>query len=133
MGYLIVGALVVGLALVVVLAANQMNQRVEADVDRSYRRLGNWARWLGVTQRPDHTPYERAETLVTAVPEGKEPIRSLTRQYVLKQFSRQRAYEDGFDPLAQWKQLRPLLLRKSLLTRLKRFQQKSRQRRFFRF
>lgn len=124
---------VVGLALVAVLLGNQMNQRVEMDVDRSYKRLGSWARWLGVVHRPDHTPYERAESLVTAVPEGKEPIRSLTRQYVLKQFSRQGAYEAGFDPLMQWKQLRPLLLRKSVMTRLQQFQQKNRRRRFLRF
>ncbi len=106
-------------------AANTMNRRVEMDVDRSYRRLGSWARWLGVPQRPDYTPYERADLLTTAVPEGKDAIRTLTRQFVLKQFSRMRTYEEGFDPLPYWKELRPLLLKKSIAARLHRWQQKS--------
>ncbi|MCL4262403.1 MAG: transglutaminase-like domain-containing protein [Anaerolineae bacterium] len=109
--------------------ANTMNRRVEMDVDRSYRRLGSWARWLGVPQRPEHTPYERADLLATAVPEGKDAIRVLTRQFVLKQFSRQRMYEAGFDPLPYWKGLRPLLLKKSIATRLHRWQQKSKRKR----
>jgi len=86
-------------------------------------RLSSWARWLGVSQRPDYTPYERAESLVTAVPEGKDAIRNLTRQYVLKQFSRQHAYEDGFDSISHWRQLRPLLLKRSIVTRLQKLQQ----------
>ena len=74
---------VVGAVLVVLIAggtlvaANEMNQRVEADVERSYGRLGSWARWLGVLFRPTQTPYERADLMATAVPEGKLPIRSL--------------------------------------------------------
>lgn len=105
--------------------ANMMNRRVEADVDRSYRRLSGWARWLGVEHRPEHTPYERADSLALAVPEGKEAIGTLTRQYVLKQFSRQRTHDEGFDPLSQWKQLRPLFLRTTLATRLKALQQRA--------
>jgi transglutaminase-like putative cysteine protease len=117
--------LVVATAVALSFLANNMNRRVEMDVDRSYRRLSSWARWVGVEHQPTQTPYERADSLATAVPEGKESIRTLTRQYVLKQFSRQRAYEDGFEPLVHWKALRPLLLRKSITTRLQRLQQKS--------
>jgi transglutaminase-like putative cysteine protease len=127
LGAVVVVAAAVGVSFL----ANKMNRRVEEDVDLSYKRLGSWARWLGVEHRPEHTPYERADVLVTAVPEGKESIRSLTRQYVLKQFSRQRTYEDGFDPLLHWQALRPLLLRKSILTRLQRLQQKTKRRRPF--
>jgi transglutaminase-like putative cysteine protease len=112
--------------------ANNMNRRVEMDVDRSYKRLSSWARWVGVQHRPEHTPYERADSLATAVPEGKEDIRMLTRQYVLKQFSRQRMYEDGFDPLPHWQSLRPLFVKKSLSLRAHKWQQKSKRGRKFR-
>lgn len=116
--------LIVSVAIALSLFANKFNQRVEMDVDRSYTRLGSWARWLGISYRPDQTPFERAESLVTAVPEGKEPIRNLTQQYVLRHFSREKRYEEGFDPIPLWKQLRPLLLKKSISNRMARFQQK---------
>ncbi|HUM68217.1 MAG TPA: hypothetical protein PLK31_05155, partial [Chloroflexota bacterium] len=77
----------------------------------------------------EYTPYERADLLATAVPEGKDAIRTLTRQFVLKQFSRQRSSEAGFDPLPYWQELRPLLLKKSIATRLHRWQQKSKRKR----
>jgi transglutaminase-like putative cysteine protease len=121
---------IVGAVLVVLIAGgtlvvtNEMNQRVEADVERSYGRLGSWARWLGVLFRPTQTPYERADLMATAVPEGKAPIRSLTRQFVLKQFSPARAIEDGFDSQKEWQQLRPLLLRRIAINRLKGWQAK---------
>jgi transglutaminase-like putative cysteine protease len=94
--------------------ANEMNKRVEADVDKSYGRLGSWARWLGLTPRPVYTPYEQAEMMITAVPEGKEPIRSLTHQFVLKRFSATKSFEDGFSPRLLWKKLRPILIRQTL-------------------
>lgn len=103
------------------LFANSLNKRVEADVEKSYGRLNRWARWLGIYYQPVDTPYERAETLATAVPEGKEPIRTLTHQYVLKQYSSQKAYDEGFDPLPLWQQLRPALLRHTISTRLKKW------------
>lgn len=115
---------VVALAIGVSFFANEMNRRVEMNVDSSYGRLSSWGRWLGIAPRPDQTPYERAESLVTAVPEGKESIRTLTQQYVLRRFSRQQAYEDGFDPLPHWKQLRPLFIKKSIAAHIERFQQK---------
>ncbi len=121
---------IVGAVLVVLIAggtlvvANEMNQRVEADVERSYGRLGSWARWLGVLFRPTQTPYERADLMATAVPEGKTPIRSLTRQFVLKQFSPARSIEEGFDSQKEWQQLRPLLLRRIVVNRLKGWQAK---------
>ncbi len=121
----IVGAVLVVLAAGgTLVAANEMNQRVEADVERSYGRLGSWARWLGVLFRPTQTPYERADLMATAVPEGKTPIRSLTRQFVLKQFSPARSIEEGFDSQKEWQQLRPLLLRRIVVNRLKGWQAK---------
>jgi len=90
------------------------NQRVETNVERSYGRLGSWAPWLGVWVQPAHTPYERANKLVAAVPEGKEPIRNLTHQFVRQQFSRDRSAEDNFDPRGEWKTLRLPMIRHTI-------------------
>ena len=121
----VAAVVVVGVALGLSLTANEFNKRVESDVERSYGRLGSWARWLGVALLPKHTPYERADLMVAAAPEGKEPIRNLTRQFVLKQFSPTKAYEDGFDPLPQWRQLRPVLLRHGIARRVQQWQRRN--------
>lgn len=93
--------------------ANKANRRIEADVDKSYGRLASWANWLNIHVRSVDTPYERADRLAHAVPEGRSSIRSLTHQYVLRRFSPEHRGEDGFDPTMEWKQLRPLLLRET--------------------
>jgi hypothetical protein len=93
---------------------------VEGDVDRSYIRLGEWAGWLGIPWRSTQTPYEQADSLVALVPEGQKPVRSLTRQYVLQRFSPAKATESEFDPHKEWRELRPLLLRKRLTQFLSR-------------
>ncbi len=104
------------------LAANRLNRRVEADVERSYGRLGSWARWLGLFFRPAQTPYERANLMAEAVPEGKASIRNLTRQFVLQQFSPTRETDPGFEPQKEWRQLRPLLIRQAVSNRFKQWQ-----------
>lgn len=114
-------ALIVGLAIVAAVGANHFNRRVESNVDRSYVRLDSWARWLDVPVAPVHTPYERAELLAEAAPEGRQPIRNLVEQFVLRRFSRRRAADEQFDPLAEWHILRPILLRRSFATLLKRW------------
>lgn len=99
---------------VLAFTANSYNHRVEADVERSYDRLGSWARWLGIPFRPADTPYERADVLARAVPDGREPIRNLTHEYVLRRFSRTPGGRAEFDPRAEWKRLRPMLWRRTL-------------------
>jgi len=122
----------VGASVILLLAAgamfvaNGLNRRVEKDVDRSYQRLGSWARWLGVFYQPTHTPYERADLMTSAVPEGRVPIRNLTREYVRKQFSADHKTGEGFNPLQEWRQLRPLLIRQSLVSRLRKWQKRFR-------
>lgn len=101
-------------AAVALFFAARYNQSIESDVDRSFGRLGEWARRMGIFWRPNQTPYEQAELLVAAVPEGQQPIRNLTRQYVRKRFSPAQSVEDGFDPTAEWRSLRPTLLKQSL-------------------
>ncbi len=119
----ITAALILAAAITLSLLASHANRRVEADVEKGYGRLNRWSRWLGIHYRPVDTPYERAETLAAAVPEGKEPIHTLTRQYVLKQYSPQKSCEDSFDPLPLWRQLRPLLLRRTLTVRFNKWRQ----------
>ena len=111
--------LLVAVALSVV--ANQMNRRVEGDVLKSFSRLRSWAGWLGLPTRETYTPYEQAELMVTAVPEGKQPIRTLTKQFVLKQFSAGKSFDIGFNPRTEWQKLRPILIRQTLANKLKNF------------
>ena len=99
--------LVVAIAVVLSFAATEMNRRVEGDVDKSYGRLGRWARWLGIYYRPVDTPYERADSLVTAVPEGKDSIRSLTNQYVRKQYSPHQEEDVNFNPTHEMATITP--------------------------
>ena len=104
--------------------ANGFNKRVEGDVDRSYQRLGSWARWLGIFYKPTDTPYERADMMSTAVPDGRAPIRSLTHEYVRKQFSAKYQSDAEFNSLSEWQQLRPLLIRQAIVKRIKRWQKR---------
>ena len=60
------------------------------------------------------TPYERADRLSHAIPNGRTPIRSLTHQYVLRRFSPEHRGDDTFDPKSEWNVLRPLLLRETI-------------------
>jgi transglutaminase-like putative cysteine protease len=118
------GILILTLALVSILIAGQLNRRVEADIERSYGRLAGWASWLGILLRPADTPYERADRITVAVPDGKVQIRNLIQQFVLKEFSRQQAPDDGFDSLQEWRQLRPIFLRHAVIYRLQRWQKR---------
>lgn len=115
-----IGVALLLIAALALWAANRYNRGIEGDVGRSYLRLGEWARWLGISWRTTQTPYEQADALVTVVPQGQQPIRNLTRQYVLQLFSPARATEDGFDAHTEWRQLRPVLLRQSVVNFLNR-------------
>jgi transglutaminase-like putative cysteine protease len=117
---IVVAVVLVLLALTVTILAARMNSRVEASVEKSYGRLANWGRWLGVIVRPAHTPYERANMLAAAVPEGKEPLRSMTHQYVRQRFSPDRAVETEYSPQSDWSTLRPLMLKQVLSHQLDR-------------
>jgi transglutaminase-like putative cysteine protease len=114
-------ALILLLAVAVLFFANDMNKRVEGDIDRSYRRLGSWAGLLGILYGPSETPYERAERITSVVPEGRSPIRKLTHEYVRKRFSRSYTADEAFNPQDEWRELRPLLLKKSIGATLRRW------------
>lgn len=116
----VAGVAVLSVAGVLLLVANSMNKRVEASVERSYGRLGWWASQIGVLFRPIYTPYERADILISAVPEGRSPIRNLTQFYVVREFSPGRDTDDQQDTSTEWRTLRPILLRQSLRRRFRR-------------
>ena len=107
-------------AAVTLLLFGRANRRVEGNVRKSYLRLANWAPWLGVLIQPAHTPYERADLLSGAVPDGKEPLRNLTHQFVRQQFSRSRSTDEGFDSREEWQALRPAMIRRTLAYQLER-------------
>ena len=118
--------LVLALATAVFFIAQKANERIESGIVSSYSRLNNWARWLGVIFRPTETPYERADKMTSVVPEGHAPIRNLTRQYVHRQFSPRHESDKDFNPLNEWRRLRPLLIRQSIRIRLRTFRKRLR-------
>ena len=109
------------LAGLVLFLASRYNQRIERNVEKSYGRLESWARWLGIGFRPVHTPYERADMLASAVPQGRTSIRLLTQHYVLRMFSANREGTSAYDPRQDRRTLRPMLLRQSIRHRLRAF------------
>jgi hypothetical protein len=115
----LVAVLILLVAAVLLFVAYETNRRVEGDIDRSYSRLGFWASLLGILFGPSDTPYERAEMMTIVVPEGRSPIRSLTHEYVRKQFSGSYAQDNGFDPRDEWRALRPLLIKESIAQRIR--------------
>lgn len=111
----LVAVVILGAAGAALYFANRYNRQVEGDIDRSFSRLGTWSGRLGLRWQPNQTPYESAELLVAAVPAGQEPVRNLTQQYVQKRFSAQQHEAEDFDPRKEWRVLRPLLMRESII------------------
>ncbi|MBP7999371.1 MAG: transglutaminase domain-containing protein [Chloroflexi bacterium] len=105
---------VVALAYFTLVFGERYNKQIEGDIDKSYSRLANWASRLGINFRPVHTPFERAELLAAAVPEGRQPIINLTNEFVVRRFARENQKNSFFSPLQEWKMLRPLLLRQTI-------------------
>ena len=125
--------LIVILSGVALYLANRINNRIEGDVVESYGRLDKWGTWLGLHTNPAQTPFERADSLSTAVPDGVQPIRNLTSHYVVKTYSPRPQEADEFTPNDDWRTLRPLMLRKIIahkyeagLQRLRRFRRRFR-------
>lgn len=92
-----------------------------------FERLQHWAARLGLGPRPNETPYEQARTWSSALPEGQQPITSITEQYVQYRFRRRLVADvshsttDTNHVLTQeWQTLEPILWRHWLrkLTRL---------------
>jgi transglutaminase-like putative cysteine protease len=90
-------------------------------VERAYARMWRLAARIGVPNPPDQTPYERAEALLTLVPEGEAPIKSITELYVVERFGRGNGNGDGSGAGDGWSLLRPILWRAWLDRRFGRF------------
>ncbi|MDX1662692.1 MAG: transglutaminase-like domain-containing protein [Candidatus Promineifilaceae bacterium] len=120
----VVGSALLTLAGGVVVVANHFNRAIETNVEKSYGRLGSWARWLGVLFNPGDTPYERADRLTEVVPEGRKSINNLTQHYVVRRFSPPNREPEKYDVQKEWQILRPLLLRKSLALRWERLKER---------
>jgi hypothetical protein len=116
-----IALIIVGLATLTVIVGNRLNRQVESSVVRSYGRLWRWSGWLGVNIQPAHTPFERANLLTAEVPKGKEPLRNLTRQFVKQRFGPPQTADDDFNPRREWRVLRPLLIRQTIVNQLRRF------------
>jgi transglutaminase-like putative cysteine protease len=121
---IVIAAIILSLAAGVVFIGGQMNKRVESNIEKSYGRLESWAPWLGVLIRPIHTPYERANLMAAAVPEGKEPLRNFAHQFVRQRFSPDKLPDSDFNALAEWKMLRPSLIRKTFNYQLRKMRQR---------
>lgn len=80
-----------------------------------YERLIHWGERLNLRWQAHQTPYEQAQLMALAVPEGRTQIDSITRLYVRERFSPITASDDELDGAARaWLALRPLLWRRWL-------------------
>ena len=104
--------LLLGGAAIPVFVLRQNIQRQERDVFRSYARLEQWARQLGLPTAPQQTPYERAQLLIKAMPSAYKPIQRLIEEYVRRQFSRDKTPDLFFNGAKEWRALRPILWQK---------------------
>lgn len=115
------GLFLIAFTAFLMLLAGRYNRRVESSVERSYSRLVHWSHWVGVDIRPSYTPYESADVLAAAVPEGEKSIRVLIDEFVQRQFSGRASGLSVFAPRNEWKRLRPILLKRSIRSRLDTF------------
>jgi hypothetical protein len=58
--------------------------------------------------------------MATAVPEGKEPLRNFAHQFVRQRFSQNKSADSDFNPQAEWKVLRPTLIRQTFSHQLRK-------------
>ena len=83
-----------------------------------YERLTNWAERIGLPLPAHHTPYERAQDLGQAMPEGQPFVQAITQSYVHHRFAGNGA---ALEPAAgspeaealggAWRKLQPIMLR----------------------
>jgi hypothetical protein len=111
---IIAGVTVLILSGLALYLGNIINTRIETDVVESYGRLSNWSKWLGLQPITTQTPYERADMLTAVLPEGRKPIRNLTQQFVLHNFS-PHDHTAEFNTQDEWRELRPLFVRRTLV------------------
>ncbi len=92
-----------------------------------YERLITWAERIGLPLPVHHTPYERAQDLGQAMPEGQPFVQAITQSYVHHRFAGNSA---ALEPAAgtpevealggAWRKLQPIMLRTWIRRRLAR-------------
>ena len=86
-------------------------------VQKAYARMGIYGRWLGLRPGNSATPDERRRYLIGAVPEGEEPINSITRAYILDRYAspaRQDGVANGQSVQAAWREARMAFVQRKL-------------------
>ena len=92
-------------------------------VERVYERLCGFARRLGIQFQQHQTPHEYAAALITAVPEGQDPVQRITDLYVRERFSGREV--NGQEAGEAWQSLRPILWRRWLQQKLEKLQRRA--------
>lgn len=85
-------------------------------VQKAYARIGSYASWLGIRLSNLQTPTERKDVVTQAVPEGEQPVDTITVLYSQNRFGRplQDQYQAEADIVAQeaWGSARKAFLRR---------------------
>lgn len=121
---MLAAVLVVAMAAGAVLLAGRMNRAIEGTIEGSYSRLAMWGRWLRLPMMASQTPNERADVIVDAVPEGEQPVRTITDSFVRSRFSKRKQLDLFTYTNAEWRELRPILFREGIRMRLPKWLRK---------
>ena len=83
-------------------------------VQKAYARLGIYGRWLGLKLTNRQTPIERQHVLVEAVPDGQQPIETITDLYARDRFARpaKSQAETDTDARSAWSNARSAFIRR---------------------
>ncbi len=121
-GSWIFGSLVlVALAAITVWTMRSRQSARLSSVGSIYHNMLRLASWAGARVRLSQTPYEHASALGKVVPEGERPAQSIARLYARERYGH-KATGDREQATANqaWQELRPRLVRKTILRRLPR-------------
>jgi transglutaminase-like putative cysteine protease len=115
------GLVLVTLAGVTVwLMRNQRQVRL-TNVGSIYHNMLRLAGWAGASTYVSQTPYEHASALSQVVPEGERPAKRIAGLYARERYGHKSANDDEQTSAQQaWLELRPKLVRTTIMRRLKR-------------
>ena len=83
-------------------------------VQRAYARLAIYGRWLGIHFPESATPDERRYQMVGEVPQGDQPITTITRAYIAGRYGNPADRADDRAPneaVTAWQQARRVFIR----------------------
>jgi transglutaminase-like putative cysteine protease len=86
-----------------------------------YHNMVRLAGWAGARTHISQTPYEHASALTRVVPEGERPARRIARLYARERYGHKTPdYREQANVGQDWQELRPKLVRQSILRHLLR-------------